>query len=320
MARWSLLIFVLVGLLAYGVAASATDFDAVVRVFTQLDAGTWLLVLALSLVNYGLRFGRWHVYLRDLGHRVPAVRHLAIYVTGFAMAPTPGKIGEGIRALYLKPFGIGIGRTISALYAERVLDVMAVSLLAALLFAAPIAEFRWLAIVGGVIAVALLALQHPAVLALTRRLLDRLPGSRLRAAGTQIAAFQQDVTALVRGQLLLGGLVLGLVAWGAEGLGLYLVADALGLELGLWSAIGIYATAMLAGALSFIPGGLGSAEATMVALLALTGTPLPVAIGITALVRIATLWFAVALGAAAWLGLEATRRPISPAEAGPRTG
>lgn len=57
------------------------------------------------------------------------------------------------------------------------------------------------------------------------------------------------------------GLALGLVASVMEGIEAFLVADALGIEIALAAAVGIYAAAILAGALSFIPGGLGSAEA-----------------------------------------------------------
>lgn len=313
MIRWALILSVVTGLLAY-VLVSTTDINEIIRAITRLDSGTWIAVLALSLVNYGLRFARWHTYLGSLGHRIPAIHHLAIYVSGFALTPTPGKVGEGLRAVYLRPYGVAIARTLSALYAERILDVVAVSFLAAFLFLAPVSGFRWLALLGGAVAVALLAAQHPAVLDFTQRLVALVPVPRLRALGERVAGFQRDVTALIRADLFALGLAAGLVAWAAEGFGLYLVADALGFELGLWAAVGIYAAGVLAGAFSFIPGGLGSAEATMVALLTLSGAPLSAAIAATVLVRVATLWFAVLLGAGAWLGLEATRRSLpSPA-------
>ena len=58
----------------------------------------------------------------------------------------------------------------------------------------------------------------------------------------------------------------------------------------------VYALAMLAGALSFLPGGLGGAEAVMVAALTLKGVDQPSAVAATIIIRLATLWFAVALG------------------------
>ncbi|MDP2769829.1 MAG: flippase-like domain-containing protein [Giesbergeria sp.] len=96
--------------------------------------------------------------------------------------------------------------------------------------------------------------------------------------------------------MLLYGITLGLVAWGAEGLAFYYIMHALGSDLSLPTALFIYAFSMLVGALSFLPGGLGGAEATMVALLMLNHVAQPQAVAATVLIRLATLWFAVALG------------------------
>ena len=65
------------------------------------------------------------------------------------------------------------------------------------------------------------------------------------------------------------------------------------------TGIGIYAIAVLAGVLSFLPGGLGSTEAVMGVLLVAFGADGSAAVAITLLCRVATLWFAVALGGVA---------------------
>ena len=70
----------------------------------------------------------------------------------------------------------------------------------------------------------------------------------------------------------------------------------MGAEISFAFAIFVYAIAMLAGALSFMPGGLGGAEAVMVSLLILKGMPSADAIAATILIRLATLWFAVGIG------------------------
>jgi uncharacterized protein (TIRG00374 family) len=92
------------------------------------------------------------------------------------------------------------------------------------------------------------------------------------------------------------GLLVGLGAWGAEALGFSILLQAMGNSLPLVTAVSVYALAMLAGALSFMPGGLGGSEATMIVLLKLLGIPLPIAVSATIIIRLATLWFAVVLG------------------------
>jgi uncharacterized protein (TIRG00374 family) len=92
------------------------------------------------------------------------------------------------------------------------------------------------------------------------------------------------------------GILIGMVAWGAEGLALYFMLHSLGSDISLQTAMFIYAFSMLVGAVSFLPGGLGGVEASMVALLMLQQLDQAHAVAVTLLVRLTTLWFAIALG------------------------
>ena len=72
-----------------------------------------------------------------------------------------------------------------------------------------------------------------------------------------------------------------------------------GLDLGLSLAdtIVVFSVGSLVGALSLLPGGLGVAETSMTALIrALGDVSRAAAVAATVLIRLATLWFAVALG------------------------
>jgi uncharacterized protein (TIRG00374 family) len=77
-------------------------------------------------------------------------------------------------------------------------------------------------------------------------------------------------------------------------------------------AMSIYATSMLAGALSFMPGGLGGAEAVMVALLVWQGMDTGTAVAATLIIRLTTLWFAVVIGGGAVASFAF--RPRQPAQ------
>lgn len=66
----------------------------------------------------------------------------------------------------------------------------------------------------------------------------------------------------------------------------------------------IYGLAISIGALSFLPGGLGGTEATMIFLLGVTGASVADAGAATILLRLATLWFAVLIGIVATVGLR----------------
>jgi uncharacterized protein (TIRG00374 family) len=87
----------------------------------------------------------------------------------------------------------------------------------------------------------------------------------------------------------------------------------LGLDVTAASAAVAYAIGNLAGSLSFLPGGLGVAETSMTGLLrALSGAPAAGAAAATVLIRLATLWYAVAIGVAALAVEERIARRHAP--------
>jgi uncharacterized protein (TIRG00374 family) len=93
-------------------------------------------------------------------------------------------------------------------------------------------------------------------------------------------------------------LALGLIGWIAEGYAFHLLLVWMGADIGLAKAIAIFTFSTLAGGLTGAPGGVGGAEAAMVALLSLEGIPLDVSIPATAVIRLTTLWFAILIGLA----------------------
>lgn len=62
------------------------------------------------------------------------------------------------------------------------------------------------------------------------------------------------------------------------------------------NAVFVFSFGMIVGAISMLPGGLGSTEATMVLLLTALGVDLDMALLATAIVRATTFWFAVVIG------------------------
>ncbi|WP_404402120.1 YbhN family protein [Pelagibacterium halotolerans] len=305
--RWlgrALVLAVIVGIVLGTVFLSSLDLGETTQALARVDLPTLSVVLFLSLVNYALRFWRWILFLGGRAAPVPFGRHLAIYLSGFALTATPGKAGETMRSLYLRPFGIPASRSLAAFYAERLLDLIVISLMAMLLVAHPSVIMRVLGLIGAAIALVLLAMQHPGITALVGRVGAGLPGRAGRVA-SMVADFLGEVRMMMTARLAAGGILLGLVAWGAEGLGTYLVLHSMGFPIDLSLAFGIYATAMVAGVLSFLPGGLGGTEIVMTSLLIHAGVSAPVAVAATIIVRLATLWFAVVIGLAAWVGLEA---------------
>ncbi len=275
-----------------------------------------LVVLAVlcSLLNYALRIIRWQRYLTRLQRPLPLGFTSLTYVAGFAFTVSPGKVGEMARARYYSRCGISVADVAGAFFIERLMDVIAMMVLATLIVSA-LPRFNFVIVSAGlVVAVALvtLALLPWRSVANTLQSRPRLPRVLTRLAVGAANALGA-ARSLLSPELLLAGFVSGLLAWGLEGIGLYALASIFpGPHMTATTAVGIYAAAVLLGALSFLPGGLGSTEAAMAALLAGQGYPVGNALVITIACRLVTLWFAVLIGWAAVFGLRNRLTPAVP--------
>ena len=283
---------------ALGFAAAALwgggyrAWDILLRVPPQ----TIPILLALSLVNYFMRGGRWLLFSRALHLGVPAASNALYYVAGFAMTATPGKMGEIVRLYLLNRFhGCRYDRTAALLISDRLSDGIATTLVVALTVAS-YAHYPAGAAEAVIFAAVLITLVlRPSMLLLaidtSFGVLHRWPRLFVRARRA-VRALQTLAHPLVFG----AALIMGAIGWSSEGLSLYILLHALGVPLQAAACVFIFAFAMLVGAVSALPGGLGSTEATMVGLLTLQKVPFETAVVATGLVRVTTLWFAVGLG------------------------
>lgn len=272
--------------------ATLADWEAFGAALSALPGLLWAQVVALSLLSYLLRFARWHHFIVALGHKVPILRNLEIYLAAFALTLTPGKAGETIRSVYLHPYGASYPHSIGAFVSERLLDLVAVGALASLAVSMFPEQRLWMfAAIACIVIVTLL---------LRSRLLSLIGR---RAAGSSVAGHAANLVATVRfllsGRRVAVAAPLSLMAWMAQGVSLYLIVHALGYELAAGTVIAIYCLSILAGAASFIPGGLGATEAAIVLLLSAAGVGQADAITASLVSRSLTLWLAVGIGVVA---------------------
>jgi uncharacterized protein (TIRG00374 family) len=292
----ALVLSILLSAIGYLAVSLWGGWREVVGAVAQVGILGFGIALGLSLVNYGLRFLRWQYYLDLLGHQVPWRASLRIYISGFALTTTPGKAGEMVRSVFLRRHGVGYAESVAAFFAERTADLIAVVLIAAIGVWSHHVVRPWLLGVGGFMLLVLLVLQNKRWLRLLRVWGRSLAHRRLRRLLLSSLDMVLHYRRLFTIDALSVAMLLGLFAWVAEAYAFYLVAVWMGGDLSLSEAFFIYAFAMLVGALTFLPGGLGSAEVVMVGLLLVNGMSEPAAVACTLLVRVATLWFAVVLG------------------------
>ncbi len=292
----ALLLIVLLSALGYLGFSLWGGWREVLAAVVRVGVGGMAVALALSLVNYGLRFVRWQKFLALLDHRIYWAESLRIYISGFGLTILPGKVGETIRSVMLKHHGVSYPESLAAFLSDQFSNIISMLMLVVFgMWAYPQAKPMVMILAALIVAVLFVLQQTKLLQALRRSAQTRLPvriGS-LIVHGIEIVLHSGRCFNL---PMLIYSMLLGMVAWGSEGVAFYYVVNLLDGGISLQVALFIYAFSMLVGAFSFLPGGLGGAEASMVALLMFNNVAQPEAVAATVLVRLATLWFAVALG------------------------
>jgi len=292
----AMIITIIVSMLVYLLFTLWGGWREVLEAVSQVGVLGILFTLSLSLLCYWLRFLRWELFLNVLGYKLPTAANLRIYIAGFSLTTTPGKSGEALRGIFLKDYGVPHRKSFAAFLAERFSDLIAVAVLSTIgLWHYPQTRPAFF-VTMAVLVFCLYAVQKDNWLHAIENLAIKILPKRL----AHIAEFFIETVIGFRScftpRMLSLSLTLSVVAWAAEGLALYYLIYFLGYEVDLLTCLFIFGFSMLVGAITFLPGGIGGTEVTMVKLLTLQGLDSSSAVAITLLLRLATLWFSVMLG------------------------
>ncbi len=309
-SRRTLVLWLLAGLAAY--LALTWLFGGAETLAACREIGSAWVVggLALTTLSFAVRAIRWHLILRAMGAHLQVRVNAAIYLAGIGLSATPGKLGETVRSAFLVQRGVAVRTSLAAFLADRLSDLHAVVLMVLFPLAwsqgwhEPAVQ-RWallfMAISGAPILLGLLLRwrRWPSML-------DRL--SRVRWAGRMsewLHGGAIEFTRLWMPRLASLSVLASLVAYGLQGIIFSGMVAQVGPQVSITTSFWIFAASTLAGAASFIPGGVGAMELALVLLLRGHGIPAGSALAVALCLRGVTFWFGMVLGA---LGLTVAAR------------
>ena len=294
--RISVALFFVVALVFVALEFATNSTEDIWAKLAQITLWQWCAVLGLALSNYVLRSVRWQTYLEAANLTIPLHQSLFHYIGGFAFTLTPARVGELVRLHWvaeasdkeeteLLPLGL----------IDRVSDLIATGVLLATALA--FTQFGGLGTIVpvlfafGIVYVA----THPKLLRTTVELGYRIIG-RFPRAFSKMRKSLGEIRIFMKPKVLLPTTALGILGWLAEAYALYLILIWLGAPLEFWVVVAIFKTSLLGGGATGLPGGVGGIEAIMVGLFWQSGIPIEIALAATAIIRAATLWFAILLG------------------------
>jgi glycosyltransferase 2 family protein len=292
------------GLLVLILLVLLGDIGQVSRLMQAFDWRYLPLVLLLTLMNYSIRFIKWHFSIGRTGVKSLSIINSAqLFMAAFPLTVSPERVSQALKGIWLnQKSGMPAGRSNLIMAADQVSDwlaVLALTILGVIAYPAYWPVFLFVLII-------LLAIivfnQEPASSDAWRALEKQIP-----ALSEHLLRLRQSLSGGLSVYRLIPGIVaflLGVISWMLEGLCLFLILMGTGLEPSyqlLITSVWIVALSTLIGAMTGMPGGLGAVEVALAATLTLFTDLAPaVATVATVLFRLSTLWFKVIIGLVVW--------------------
>ncbi len=293
----------LAGFLFLALATLFGDLGKVTALLKGMPPKLICYAILAVLFNYLLRFLKWTFFLRLIGVSVPTGQSLWIFLSAFTMVLSPGKLGEVMKSVLLKArYGLPVSRTAPVVLAERVTDLLGLFLLSII----GSSRFAF----GGKTVAGVGLLLFSGVFLMTRASfwswIDTAILAKVQRLGKLRGSFrvlEESTKNLLSPLSLLVSVPLSAVSWAGEGVALWLIFQALNVEIPELAGVSIFSHAFssIVGALSFLPGGLMVTEGTLGVFFVFVGIGRDQAVSATLLIRALTLWLAVILGTVVFL-------------------
>ena len=291
------LILVLVAAVGiYAIFLFTSDFNIISEKISNFKINYLPLILFLVTASWCPVFIKWHFLLKNCEIDIPLTRSITVFLSGLAFDITPGKLGALMKSQILKTsFNIPRTKTAPIVLVEKVYD----------LIGAILASIIGIIILGMDVYLIIIAIL---VLAMVFFFLYYRPASELffkRVTKTKffskyvenISEFDKIVQKSTNVKVATICILLAVTYWFIVSSAVYYTLIGFDINiLDYLKVLSIYATSILLGAISFIPGGVGITEGALAGLFTLEGIDVSTALILSVIIRIFVLWYSVSIG------------------------
>ncbi len=276
------------------IVAFSEEVGAVFNTFSFFLLIKFLVLITISLA---IRTLRWCYLNRIVNSEFNWRQTAGIYIGGFSIILTPGRVGELWRAWALNFHQkINYRKALPLIFCDRLFDLNALLLFASTGVFVTLTAYRLPAFAAMVLFLMIFLLMlKPNWIRLIIKLLWKICGKRLPRLFASLLAMVRHVKFIVRPVSYFPLLILSLSAWSFEGWALFYIATELNGILNFHAALITIALGNIAGVLSLLPGGIGGYDVAMIYLLQEYGNTLSLALTIS-IIRIANVFYAALLG------------------------
>ena len=285
----------------YAIFLFISDYQKISDVVIDFKIEYLIPILSLVTVSWIPLILMWHLLLKKNGINIPFRKNIVIWLSGSALSLTPGQIGELIKSQLIKTlYDIPRTKTAPVVLVEKFYSLTG-------------------AIIAGIIGIIILGMDFNlvlfsiAILSIIFLLIYYRPvlqyGLKRITKFKFFSKYSDNITdsyEILRNSTGSGissiCIALAICYWIIISLSVYVTLLAFGIEgVSFLKTISIYTSSVIIGVITFIPGGLGITESSLVGLFTLEGINVSIALILSVVIRLTTLWYSVSIG---FIGLK----------------
>jgi len=291
-----IIFIVIITIIVYAIFLFVSDLDKISDKILNFKLEFLPIILGLVIFSWIISYFRWNILLKNQNIHIPHSLNFQIFLVGGALGITPGKIGELFKSQILKEkFNIPRTKTAPLFIVEKFLDLVS-AMIVTVIGIWFIPEIGYLAIIGLVVSIILFKILTSKKLFIqTLSFLNKI--KFLSKYLEPLSSSHEILSKTLHSKKMFSLLILSVFYWIVIGCAAFFVIEGFGFSVGsILNIISTYSSSLIIGALSFIPGGIGIAEGSLIGLLTFQGIDVSEAIVIVVLIRIFTLWFSTITG------------------------
>jgi len=285
----------------YAIFLFISDYNIISEKITFFQSEYLIPILLVVSSSWIPLILKWHLLLKKNDIKIPIRKSILIWFSGSALTITPGQIGELIKSQLIKNiFNISRSKTAPVIFAEKFYDLIGAIIVSIIgIIVLDIDQNLIFLSLFILFVLFFLIYYRPVFESILKRIIKLKYFSKFSDNLDESYKIVKNSTSP---RISLISITLSISYWIIISFSVYLILLAFNIEsLSFLKSIAIYPTSVLVGVASFIPGGIGVTEGSLAGLLTLQGIDVSLALVLSVIIRIFTMWFTILIG---FIGLK----------------
>ena len=280
----------------FGVFLFFSDFNIISEQISNFKYEFLPLILLLVSISWTPLLVRWQILLKKNDINIPIKKSFLLFLGGMSMSITPGHVGELIKSQLMKTiYNIPRTKTAPIIFVEKFYDLTG-AIIASIIGIIILGMDTNLILISVSILIVIIFLIY--YRPIFEFILKRVTKTKFFSKYSEnLSDSYEIVRNSTTPQISSISFGLSVLYWIIISVAVHFILLSFGIEsISVLKTISIYSSSVIIGAISFIPGGLGITEGSLIGLFSLEGIDVSLALILSVMIRILTMWYSVSIG------------------------